>query len=103
MNPESRRKDALLIEVPDEQTVLARIRAWHVAGDTLRDIATRLTAEGVPTKQGNAAWTHQSVAKIVARMEAGGYGVIGGLAIALPHSGHLPLAFPVRSYSQFKQ
>ena len=70
VNPDARKKDALMVEEPAEQSVLARIRNWHAAGDTLRDIAAKLTAEGVPTKQGNAAWTHQSVGKIVARMEA---------------------------------
>jgi site-specific DNA recombinase len=69
VDPTARKKDALLVEAPDEQAVLARIREWHAAGDTLRDIAAKLTAEGVPTKQGNATWTHQAVGKIMARME----------------------------------
>jgi antirestriction protein ArdC len=59
-----------MVEAPDEQAVLARIREWRAAGDTLRDIAAKLTAEGVPSKQGNAEWSHQAVGKIVSRMNA---------------------------------
>lgn len=69
VDPDSKKKNAFLVEEPDEQAVLARIREWHAAGDTLRDIAAKLTAEGVPSKHGNAAWSHQTVARIVARME----------------------------------
>lgn len=67
--PGSTGKDAFLVEEPGEQSVLARIREWRASGETLREIATRLTTENVPTKEGNAAWTHQAVGKIVARME----------------------------------
>src|SRR5262249_51373663 len=56
-----------LVENPAEQSVLARIRDWRAAGRTLREIATQLTADCVPTKKGNAAWTHQAVGRIVGR------------------------------------
>ncbi|GMU83742.1 MAG: hypothetical protein AMXMBFR47_36120 [Planctomycetota bacterium] len=58
-----------LIENPAEQCVLARIRAWRASGQTLREIADRLTADGVPTKKGRARWTHQAVARIIQRLQ----------------------------------
>jgi len=35
-----------------EQAVVAEVRQWHQQGASLRDIAARLTAARVPTKQG---------------------------------------------------
>ena len=38
----------ILVENPDEQAVMARIKSWLDVGDAVPDIATRLNAEGVP-------------------------------------------------------
>lgn len=57
-----------LIENPAEQFVLSRIRAWRATGHTLREIADRLSVEGVPTKKGRARWTHQSVGRIAKKV-----------------------------------
>ena len=46
-------------------------------------------------KLGNAVWTHQAVAKIVARMEAATGGVTD-TPVGVPHSGQTPDVFPVR-------
>ena len=61
-----------LIPAPDEQRVLAMIRQWHAADWSLREIASELTSQGIPTKKGNGEWSHQSVGKIVARIEERG-------------------------------
>jgi site-specific DNA recombinase len=68
VDPTARKKDALMVEVPDEQAALACIGEWRAAGRTLREIAAQLTADGVPTKKLRGAWTHQAVGKIVARL-----------------------------------
>lgn len=56
-----------LVENAAEQSVAVRIRAWRSEGQTLREIAAQLTADGVQTKKLRGAWTHQAVGKIVAR------------------------------------
>jgi site-specific DNA recombinase len=45
--------------------VVARIFAEYVAGGSLRSIAARLTAEGIPTATGNAKWAPTSVRDVL--------------------------------------
>jgi site-specific DNA recombinase len=56
-----------LVSAAAELQVLADIRRWRAGGMTLRAIAERLTALGVPTKNGAPSWTHTSVANILNR------------------------------------
>lgn len=46
------RQEDVLVELDDEQAVLSRIQEWDKAGMSLRAIARKLRAEGVPTKRG---------------------------------------------------
>jgi site-specific DNA recombinase len=48
-----------------EQHVLAEIRVRRDRGHSLRRIAAELTRIGVPTKTGNARWSHSSIADIL--------------------------------------
>ncbi len=58
-----------LVENEAEQAVILEIRAMRQAGQTLKQIAAALTDRKVPTKTGKSAtWTHQSVARILARV-----------------------------------
>ncbi len=57
-----------MVPVPRELVIVRRIlRHWRL-GQSYRAIAAKLTAEGVPTKQGGR-WHHSTVAKVVARRE----------------------------------
>jgi len=59
---------ATMVPVPRELVIVRRIlRAWRL-GQSYRTIAGKLTADGVPTKQGGQ-WHHSTVAKVVARRE----------------------------------
>jgi hypothetical protein len=46
------RDGAELREHPDELATVAAVQEWHAEGLSLRAIAARLTAAGVPTKRG---------------------------------------------------
>jgi DNA invertase Pin-like site-specific DNA recombinase len=51
----------ILVENPEEQAVLKRIKEWLDAGDKVPDIAARLDAEGVPpprSKQWNTSYLY---------------------------------------------
>jgi DNA invertase Pin-like site-specific DNA recombinase len=50
--------------LPDE--VRQRIRAERAGGETLRQIASKLNSERVPTAQGAAQWHPETVRKILA-------------------------------------
>lgn len=52
------------------EDVVRRIVGERVAGDTLRTIAERLTAEGVPTARGGAAWSTSTVQAVLAGQDA---------------------------------
>ena len=52
-----------------EQAVIREIRALRTNGKTLKGIAQALTERRVPTKTGKAQWSHQAVARILARVE----------------------------------
>jgi len=57
-----------MVPVPRELVIVRRIlRHWRL-GQSYRAIASNLTADGVPTKQGGR-WHHSTVAKVVARRE----------------------------------
>jgi hypothetical protein len=57
-----------LIPNESEQTVIDDIRTMRTNGKKLQKIADTLTDQGVPTKTGKSdGWTHQSVARILAR------------------------------------
>ena len=53
-----------LTELPAEQQTVALIRQWHSAGVSLRDIADKLNAKGVPAKQGGI-WSHVAVFRVL--------------------------------------
>ena len=51
-----------------EQAIIAEIKAMRSRGMKLKQIASELTARGVPTKTGKSSrWTHQAVARILTR------------------------------------
>jgi DNA invertase Pin-like site-specific DNA recombinase len=54
-----------LAAVEAEQAVIRDMRAMRNQGSSYRAIAEQLSRRGVPTKKGNAAWTHQAVASIL--------------------------------------
>ncbi|MCH8143718.1 MAG: recombinase family protein, partial [Gemmatimonadetes bacterium] len=57
-----------MVPVPRELVIVRRIlRAWRL-GQSYRTIAGKLTADGVPTKQGGH-WHHSTIAKVVRRRE----------------------------------
>lgn len=60
-------EDGVMVPVPAEQAVLARMLAWRKEGVGFAEMAARLTAEGVPTKSGGATWTAKTVRRIVVR------------------------------------
>lgn len=55
-----------LVPAPDEAVTVARIRELHAAGQSLRQIADALTAEGRPTKRGGR-WHPPTVARVLSR------------------------------------
>ena len=56
-----------LIENPAEQEVLRLVAQLRAEGRPLRAIAAELTTRGVPTKEGNPAWTHTTVDRLLKR------------------------------------
>lgn len=61
-----RRADAALEVVPEEAAVVASVfRAWN-DGASLSAIARRLTAAGIPTRTGAAAWHRQTIRQMLA-------------------------------------
>jgi DNA invertase Pin-like site-specific DNA recombinase len=54
-----------LIPNPTEQAAIERMRVLRASGCTLRQIAAELTDQGIPTKQGRAAWSSAAVARIL--------------------------------------
>ena len=50
-----------------EQVVIRDMAAMRQVGKSYRAIAEELTKRSVPTKKGNATWTHQAVASILKR------------------------------------
>ena len=60
-----------LLPMQAEQAVITDIRAMRSSGMKLAKIAATLTERGVPTKTGQSRrWSHQAVARIVARSYA---------------------------------
>lgn len=59
----SKRRVALV----DEQALIARIRLLHRQKHSNYEIARQLTAEGVPTRKGVQAWSHEMVRRILRR------------------------------------
>jgi DNA invertase Pin-like site-specific DNA recombinase len=57
-----------LVPNESEQPVIQEIKAMRAKGMKLQEIASGLTARGVPTKTGKSRrWTHQAVARILSR------------------------------------
>lgn len=56
-----------LVPNADEQQAIGIIRELRDAGQTLRQIAAKLTALGIRTKKGRGKWTHTAVGKIANR------------------------------------
>lgn len=56
-----------LTEVPAEQKVLRLIAELRADGESLRSIASILTGQGVPTRDGKPGWTHSTIQSIVNR------------------------------------
>jgi DNA invertase Pin-like site-specific DNA recombinase len=62
-----RAEDRTLVEVPDEQATLARIRELHEQGSSLRAIAAVLEAEGHHPRRG-PQWRPNTLSRILERM-----------------------------------
>jgi DNA invertase Pin-like site-specific DNA recombinase len=62
-------KAAVLVEVSAEQAVIKRMMRMRRRGRTLRQIATKLNADGVPAKDGGE-WQHTSVRSVLRRAAA---------------------------------
>lgn len=58
-----------LVENAAEQAILGKIKALHVAGDSLHAIAATLNAEGIATKKGGR-WFASTVRNLVTRAAA---------------------------------
>ena len=56
-----------LIENEAEQATIEDIRAMRAGGAKLKEIAATLTKKCARTKTGKSAWSHQSIARIIAR------------------------------------
>jgi len=56
-----------LVPVDWEQATIREIKAMREQARSYRAIAEELTRRHVPTKKGNARWTHQAVASILKR------------------------------------
>ncbi len=56
-----------LVAVESEQAVIREMKAMREQGRSYRAIAEEFTSQRVPTKKGNATWTHQTVASILKR------------------------------------
>jgi DNA invertase Pin-like site-specific DNA recombinase len=56
-----------LVPVPEQLAVVERIRRERAAGLSMRTIAERLTADGIPTATGSARWSHTTIQRIVRR------------------------------------
>jgi hypothetical protein len=52
---------------PPPDPVLAQIRRWQDEGMTLRAIAARLNAEGVPTRSGKGRWYESNLSRLLGR------------------------------------
>lgn len=61
-------KSAEFTEDPVESIVVAKIQRWYAQGDSLRQIANELNAQGLPTKLGKQ-WTAVQVSRIIQRYE----------------------------------
>ena len=59
-----------LIELADEQAVIAKINELREAGVSLRQIAKGLTDAGILTKKGKAVWYAETVKSILQRQAA---------------------------------
>jgi hypothetical protein len=64
--PMSQRRAAATSPTPDP--LLAQIVRWQQEGMTLRAIAARLNAEGVPTRSGRGRWWQTNISRELARM-----------------------------------
>ncbi len=53
--------------IKSEHAVIREMKTMRKRGSSCRTIAGELTGRGVPTKKGNATWTHQAVASILKR------------------------------------
>ncbi len=56
-----------LVANEQQQQALALVRELKEAGRSLREIASELSSRGIPTKDGNATWTHTAVNRIIQR------------------------------------
>lgn len=56
-----------LVPVQEQLAVVERIHREHAAGLSMRTIAQRLTADGIPTATGSARWCHSTVQRVVKR------------------------------------
>ena len=59
-----------LVDHPEEQEALNRIRAMREDGASIREICAALDAEGIPTKTGRGRWQPAVVGRIIKRETA---------------------------------
>lgn len=58
-----------LVPVPEQLSVVERIRTERAAGKSMRQIAAGLTADGIPTATGASVWSHATIQRIVQRFQ----------------------------------
>lgn len=63
------RRDPTLLPDPREAETLKMVRAWRVAGYSLRQIGTELERRRVPAKRGGRAWSAGQVASVLRTAE----------------------------------
>jgi len=56
-----------LVGNPSEQAIIEEIHAMRTRGMKLKQIATELSKQSIPTKTGNTHWAHQAIARILNR------------------------------------
>ena len=61
-------KASSLVQCNEEYRTIQRIDRWHREGFSMRDIASRLNTDGIPTKMGKQ-WTAVQISRILKRSE----------------------------------
>jgi len=63
---DERGRRGLLEQDPNEQRILATLKAWQAEGLPLAEVARRANAEGLPTRRG-ARWHPTSISRVLGR------------------------------------
>lgn len=57
--------DDKLVKNDEEQKIIRKMKRWKKEGKSLREIARRLNAAGIPTKRKGVKWSHRSLPYIL--------------------------------------